>query len=88
MLDVLQQVVSTQPPALRSLSLRLPRDLQTICHKCLRTDPARVSSAGACQLVKEAFLLSKKRTCGLQAMSHSSEGHVNECGTKSSPWEC
>jgi WD40 repeat protein/serine/threonine protein kinase len=39
--DTLRQVADEEPPSLRGSQLRLPRDLQTICHKCLEKDPAR-----------------------------------------------
>src|SRR5579875_426019 len=39
LLDVLQQVQSTEPISLRRLTPKLPRDLETICHKCLRKAP-------------------------------------------------
>jgi WD40 repeat protein/tRNA A-37 threonylcarbamoyl transferase component Bud32 len=46
MLDVLQQVQSAEPLSLRRLVPRMPRDLETICHKCLRKTPeARYHSA-------------------------------------------
>src|SRR5579875_2826470 len=46
MLDVLQQVQSVEPVSLRRLVPRMPRDLETICHKCLRKMPeARYQSA-------------------------------------------
>jgi WD40 repeat protein len=37
--DTLLQVISTEPVSLRQLNSRLPRDLETICHKCLDKDP-------------------------------------------------
>jgi len=45
-LEVLQQVQSAEPISLRRLAPRVPRDLETICHKCLRKAPeARYHSA-------------------------------------------
>ena len=41
MLEVLQKVAGDEPPSLRSFSVRLPHDLQTICLKCLRKDPGQ-----------------------------------------------
>ncbi len=35
------QILSEEPPALRKLDVRLPRDVETICLKCLEKDPAR-----------------------------------------------
>ena len=35
------QILSEEPPALRKLDARLPRDVETICLKCLEKDPAR-----------------------------------------------
>jgi hypothetical protein len=40
-LDILEQVVHAEPVAPRRLRPGLPRDLQTICLKCLEKDPAR-----------------------------------------------
>lgn len=45
-LETLQQVKSQQPPSIRLLNVRTPRDLETIVHKCLRKDPqARYANA-------------------------------------------
>jgi WD40 repeat protein len=38
---VLHQVVTREPVAVGRLQPAIPRDLQTICHKCLEKDPAR-----------------------------------------------
>jgi serine/threonine protein kinase len=38
---LLQQILNEEPPALRKLDARLPRDVETICLKCLEKDPAR-----------------------------------------------
>ncbi len=40
-LETVQLVASEEPVALRSLQRSLPRDLETICLKCLHKDPAR-----------------------------------------------
>src|SRR5262249_47236494 len=40
-LETLRQVVSDDPVPPRTLSPRTPRDLETICLKCLRKDPQR-----------------------------------------------
>jgi hypothetical protein len=46
-LDTLQQVQSTDPLPPRQLQPKLPRDLDTICLKCLEKEPAkRYASAG------------------------------------------
>jgi WD40 repeat protein len=46
---VLQQVVHDEPPPPRKLDDRIPRDLETICLKCLEKDP-RKRYAGAAEL--------------------------------------
>jgi serine/threonine protein kinase/WD40 repeat protein len=38
---LLQQVISAEPPRLRSLNGQVPKDLETICLKCLEKDPAK-----------------------------------------------
>jgi WD40 repeat protein len=40
-LDTLMQVVSNEPASVRQLQPGCPRDLETICHRCLAKDPAR-----------------------------------------------
>ncbi|HKB38354.1 MAG TPA: protein kinase, partial [Gemmataceae bacterium] len=47
-LDTLVQVVSDEPVPVRRLQPKVPRDLETICHKCLRKEPGqRYASAKA-----------------------------------------
>jgi len=38
---LLQQVIEDEPPSPRKLDARVPRDLETICLKCLAKDPSR-----------------------------------------------
>jgi eukaryotic-like serine/threonine-protein kinase len=38
---ILQQVIHDDPPSLKRLNQRIPRDLEVICLKCLEKDPGR-----------------------------------------------
>lgn len=40
-LETLHQVINSDPPPLRSLDPKIPRDLETVCLKCLRKDPTQ-----------------------------------------------
>jgi tetratricopeptide (TPR) repeat protein len=40
-LDTLQQVQTQEPVPVRRLQPKVPRDLETVCHKCLEKDPAK-----------------------------------------------
>jgi WD40 repeat protein len=39
--DTLMQVLSEEPVPVRRLQPKVPRDLETVCHKCLEKDPRR-----------------------------------------------
>jgi hypothetical protein len=51
-LETLEQVVGGEPVPLRSLNPRVPRDLETICLKCLRKQPGQ-RYGGAADLAEE-----------------------------------
>lgn len=45
--ETIQQVLNTEPVSLRRLNPAIPRDLETICHKCLRKETSkRYATAG------------------------------------------
>jgi WD40 repeat protein len=47
-LDTLLQVVGDEPVPVRQLQPKVPKDLETICHRCLQKEPAkRYAGAGA-----------------------------------------
>jgi WD40 repeat protein len=47
-LDTMLQVISEEPVSVRRLQPKVPRDLETVCHKCLHKDPTkRYASAAA-----------------------------------------
>ncbi|MCC6511985.1 MAG: protein kinase, partial [Pirellulaceae bacterium] len=59
-LETLRQVRQEDPTPLRRLNSRLPRDLETICLKCLRKEPqARYESAEQLSADLHRFLLNK-----------------------------
>ena len=57
---LIMQIATVEPPPPRSLDDRIPRDLETICLKCLRKDPAhRYQSAAKLQADLRCFLEDK-----------------------------
>jgi WD40 repeat protein len=55
--ETLRLILEAEPVPLRSLRPGLPRDLETICLKCLRKEPARrYASAGALRADLQRFL--------------------------------
>jgi serine/threonine protein kinase len=51
-LDTLLQVVSDEPVSARQLQPKVPKDLETVCHKCLQKD-SRKRYASAAQLAED-----------------------------------
>jgi tetratricopeptide (TPR) repeat protein len=47
LMDTVNQVVTAEPVPPRQLNLKVPRDLETVCLKCLHKDPARRYAAAA-----------------------------------------
>ena len=57
---LLEQVINAEPPAVRSLNSNVPRDLETICLKCLEKSPERrYSTAEELRLELDRFLAGK-----------------------------
>jgi formylglycine-generating enzyme required for sulfatase activity len=46
-MDTMLQVLSEEPVAVRRLQPKVPRDLETICHKCLEKDPKKRYASSA-----------------------------------------
>jgi tetratricopeptide (TPR) repeat protein len=59
-LDTVWQVLADEPVAVRRLQPKVPRDLETVCHKCLQKDPRmRYASAEALAEDLKCFLASE-----------------------------
>ena len=57
---LLEQVINAEPPSLRSLNSNVPRDLETICLKCLEKSPdRRYATADELRLELDRFLTGK-----------------------------
>src|SRR5439155_20211781 len=59
-LDTILQVVSEEPVPPRQLNAKVPRDLETICLKCLAKDP-RKRYARALELAEELLRFQNKQ---------------------------
>jgi tetratricopeptide (TPR) repeat protein/tRNA A-37 threonylcarbamoyl transferase component Bud32 len=46
-MEVVRQVLQEEPVAVRRLQPEVPRDLETVCHKCLEKDPKRRYASAA-----------------------------------------
>jgi WD40 repeat protein/predicted Ser/Thr protein kinase len=59
-LDTVLQVLGDEPVAVRRLQPKVPRDLETICHKCLQKEPGkRYANAAALVVDLEYFIAGK-----------------------------
>ena len=80
-LKTVQRVVSEEPKKLRLQRRDVPRDLETICLKCLAKDPrGRYASAGDLALDLQRFLAgesirARRPSASLRAFRWLSDGH-------------
>ena len=66
--EVLRQITDTEPPSLHALQTGLPRDLVTICHKCLQKEPTR-RYASAESLAEDLRRCQEDRPIGARPVS-------------------
>ena len=74
-LDTVLQVLTVEPVSVRQLSPRAPRDLETICLKCLRKEPSRrYASAASWPRIFTAFRSASRSSPDPSADGASSSG--------------
>ncbi len=69
-LDTLLQVIEREPASVTILNPAAPKDLETICHKCLQKDPAK-RYASAKELADDIARWTKGEPIRARAISHA-----------------